>query len=518
VTTGAERLIATSVRNGVDVCFTNPGTTEMSIVAALDTVPGMRAVLGLFEGVVTGAADGYGRIKGTPACTLLHLGPGLANGIANLHNARRANTPIVSIVGDHATWHLAADSPITTDIATVASPASPWVRHVATPADMAADTASAIAAALTGPGQVATLVVPADCQWGEAPDGDLPEAVPPSREAAPDDLVAAAAKALAGGESTVLFVGGPALDARGLRTIERIRVATGCKVFGEVFSARTERGRDVPWFRTLPYFPERAVEALAGTQAMVVVGAPVPVAFFGYPGMDRSEIAPPECEVLTLADAAADVTTSLEALADAVGAAATVTLDERAPVEVPTGQGLSPKTIGQAVVALMPEHAIVVEEATTGGVGYTLKAPSAPPHTSLAITGGAIGFGLPCALGAAVAAPDRRVISLQSDGAAMYTSSALWSMAREGVDVTVVLFANRKYAILQAELERAGVKEFGPIAQSLTDLHQPELDFVKLAEGQGVPAGRATTTDEFVALLQRSLATPGPFLIEAVIG
>jgi acetolactate synthase-1/2/3 large subunit len=516
--TGAERLVQAAVQNGVDVCFTNPGTTEMPLVAALDTVPGMRAVLGLFEGVVTGAADGYGRIAGRPALTLLHLGPGLANGIANLHNARRARTPIVNVVGEHATWHVPADSPITSDIAAIAAPASPWVHTVARAADMAADTAAAITAALAPPGRVATLITPADCQWDDAPSDDLPKVVRPEPPQPSDEAVSTAAVALRRADAAVLFVGGPALDARGLRAIERIRTATGCRVYTEVFSARIERGRDVPWFRSLPYFPEKATEALAGAEVLVRAGTPEPVSFFAGPEMERSSVVPPGCEVQTLAEPHEDVVGALEAVADLVGAAATVTVSERRPVEVPSGAELTPQTIGQAVVALMPEHAIVVDEGNTSGFGYAVKAPSAAPHTALALTGGAIGFGLPSALGAAIAAPDRRVISLQSDGSAMYTNTALWTMAREGVDVTVVLFANRRYAILRAELARAGVKEPGPVATSLVDLSGPVIDFAALAQGMGVPAATVSTTGDFVAAFQRSVATPGPFLIEAVIG
>jgi acetolactate synthase-1/2/3 large subunit len=517
VPNGAERLVETAVANGVDVCFTNPGTTEMPLVAALDAVPGIRGVLGLFEGVVTGAADGYGRIAGTPALTLLHLGAGLGNGIANLHNARRARSPIVNLVGDHATWHVAADSPLTSDIVSLASPVSGWVGTVASPGAMAADSAAAIEAALQSPGQIATLIVPVDCQWGDAADAPTPTITTNAPRLASHDAVVASAKALGHEKGSVLFIGGHALRERGLRAVERIRAATGCRVFSEMFSARVERGRHLPWFRTLPYFPERALEALEGTEALVMAGTPAPVTFFATAAMDRSELTPPGCELVTLADPHADVEGSLEALADELGAAPEPVIDERSAPAPPTGDALTPETIGQAVVALMPEHAIVIEEATTGGFGYTIKAPSGLSHTSLGLTGGAIGMGLPLALGAAVAAPDRQVIALQADGSAMYTSQALWSMAREGAKVTVVIYANREYAILRAELARAGVREPGPVATSLTDLSNPAIDFVALAQSMGVPGSRATTGDEFVAQLEHSLAGEGPSLVEAVI-
>ena len=165
---GAESLVRTLVAGGVDVCFSNPGTSEMHFVAALDRVEGMRCVLGLFEGVVTGAADGYFRMKGTPASTLLHLGPGLANGLANLHNAKKANSGIVNIVGQHATHHIGYNAPLTSDIEGLARPMSAWVRTSPDAKSVSADGAAAIAAARSAPPQIATLILPADTAWNEA--------------------------------------------------------------------------------------------------------------------------------------------------------------------------------------------------------------------------------------------------------------------------------------------------------------------------------------------------------------
>ncbi|MFD1120798.1 thiamine pyrophosphate-binding protein, partial [Sphaerisporangium aureirubrum] len=164
---GAQSLIRTLADAGVDVCFANPGTSEMHFVAALDTVPEMHGVLGLFEGVVTGAADGYARVAGRPAAALLHLGPGLGNGLANLHNARRARTPVVVVVGDHATYHKKYDAPLESDIEAVAGSLNGWVRRCAATGDVGADAAAAVAAAMDAPGRVATLVLPADLSWGE---------------------------------------------------------------------------------------------------------------------------------------------------------------------------------------------------------------------------------------------------------------------------------------------------------------------------------------------------------------
>lgn len=512
--TGAQRMIETAVANGVDVCFTNPGTTEMPLVAALDRTPAMRSILGLFEGVVTGAADGYGRVTDNPALTLLHLGAGYGNGVANLHNARRAHSPVVNLVGDHATWLVVHDPPLASDIAGLATPGSAWVRTVATAADMAGDTAATIATARTRPGNIATLVVPVDCQWDDAP-GPAVSVSAPAPTVPSADAVVAAAKALAAGDGRVLLVGGRALRARGLRAAERIRQHTGCRLYCENFAARVERAPDLPVARSLPYFAEMAVDALADVTQMVTAGTGAPVAFFAMPQLGgRPQLTPEGCEVLALTGATDDVEAALEALADELGAPAAIMLDERTTPTAPDGGELTPATVAQAVAALLPEQAIVVEEANTSGINFVMQAPSAAPHWGLQLTGGAIGMGLPLALGAAIAAPDRRVVALQADGSAMYTLPALWSMAREGADVTIVLYSNRRYAILELELLRAGITDPGPVARSLTSLADPDIDFVAIARGMGVDATRVSDNTELVAALARSLATPGPSLVE----
>ena len=515
MTSGAERLIAAALASEVDVCFANPGTTELPLVAALDTVPGVRSVLGLFEGVCTGAADGYARISGRPALTLLHLGPGFANGIANLHNARRARTPVVNLIGDHATWHVAADAPLASDIPSLASPVSGWVRTSSTAAGLADDVADAIAAARTPPGQVATLIIPVDCQWDDAPEAPVAPRASAAPGAVSSDAVDLAAKAAAAGSSTVLYVGGSALRARGLRAVTRIQAATGCRVYAETFAATADRGRNVPWLRSLPYFPERALEALDGAQTMVTAGALPPVSFFAVRGVP-SVLIPEGCALVELAAPGDDTVTALEAVADSLGADRDVALEGRPMLDVPSGGALTADGVGRAVAALLPDDAIVIDEAATSGLGFTMVAPSAAPHTTLALTGGAIGTGLPLAVGAAVAAPGRRVVALQADGSGMYTLQALWTMARESLDVTVIVFSNRRYAILGVELVRAGIDP-GPVAGSLTDLSHPDLDWTSLAKGMGVPASRATTTDELVTHLRASLQTAGPTLIEAVV-
>ena len=513
-TNGAQALIRTLVGAGVDVCFTNPGTSEMHFVAALDTVPEMRGVLGLFEGVVTGAADGYARMAGKPAATLLHLGPGLGNGLANLHNARKARTPIVNVVGDHATYHKQYDAQLESDIETVARNVSSFVRWSTSPADVGRDAAEAVAAASGPPGEVATLVLPADVSWS---DGGVPAPpVAPTAPAAPDaDAVEAVAKLLRSGEPVGIFLGGGALRERGLVAASRVAVATGARLLCETFPARHERGAGIPDVGRLAYLAEFASMQLDGLRHLVVVDAKAPVSFFAYPGK-ASWLVPEGCEVHELANGSHDVAAALEALAEVVGAPADGADRRDADVpDLPTGE-LTAEAVAKAVGALMPEGAIVSDEANTSGLFTPGFSAGSPRHDWLCLTGGAIGQGLPVATGAAVAAPGRRVINLQADGSALYTLQALWTQAREGLDVTTVIYNNRSYAVLNMELSRVGA-EAGPKARDLLDLRRPDIDFVALSQGLGVPATRATTGEEFVDQLRRSLAEPGPSVIEAMV-
>lgn len=514
---GAESLMRTASDLGVDVCFANPGTTELQLVAALDVVPGMRSVLGLFEGVCTGAADGYGRMTGSPALTLLHLGPGFANGIANLHNARRAGTPIVNLIGDHASWHRAFDAPLSSDIVSLATPVSAWLRTATSAKTLAHDTAAAIQASLAPPGQIATLIVPQDCAWDPA-DATPGPILRPRPAAVSDRALAAATDAVRMGAGCALFLGGPALTAPALRAADRVARHHGCRVLQETFASRVEQGRGIPAIPTLPYFPEQAIEALSGVERLVLVGARDPVAFFGYPDVP-SRLAPENCTRIELARTDEDCEGALEALAGAAaseGAAASGAPGDPEPPDPPSG-ALDVETLGRALASVQPEGAILVNEGATSGFGFGVHAPAAAPHTMLGLTGGAIGQGLPTAVGAAVACPERRVIALQADGSGMYTLQALWTAARESLDLVALICANRSYRILQVELARAGIAEPGQQARRLTDLGRPNLDWVSLARGLGVPGSRAESADALVAELERALATPGPSLIEAVL-
>jgi acetolactate synthase I/II/III large subunit len=510
---GARSLLATLVGAGVDVCFANPGTSEMHFVAALDDVPDMRGVLTLFEGVATGAADGYARVAGRPAATLLHLGPGLGNGLANLHNARRARTPVVNIVGDHATYHARYDAPLESDIASIARAVSGWYRVTARSDDVAADAADAVAAACGPPGCVATLVLPADSSWNEAVGGPCPPRALPLRANVPGESVEGVAKALRSGERAALLLGGSSLRARGLLAASRVATTAGAALLGETFPAYLERGAGIPAVERLGYLAEFAQAQLDGVRHLVLVDAKSPVSFFAYPGKP-SDLVPPGCTVHNLARPGEDAAGALEALAEALGAAA----GSAAPAaagrpERPTGP-LTLESLAAAVGAVLPEDAVVVDEGNTSGLFVSGATAGAPRHDWMTLTGGAIGIGLPAATGAAVAAPDRPVLCLQADGSAMYTLQALWTQAREGLNVTTVVLANRSYAILNLELQRVGADAGGPRARRLLDLTEPDLDFVALARGMGVPARRAGTAEELAAAMEEGFAEPGPSLIE----
>ena len=511
---GAQALIRTLVDAGVDVCFMNPGTSEMHFVAALDDVPEMRGVLALFEGVATGAADGYGRMAGRPAAVLLHLGPGLGNGLANLHNARKAHTPIVNIVGDHATYHKQFDAQLESDIPTVARNVSTWIRSSSSPQRCATDAVDAVHAALGPPGQVSTLILPADVSWTDGAEV-APRRDRPRRPTVSESTVSAVAAALTSGEPAALLVGGAACRERALVAASRISAHTGSKVLCETFPARLERGVGVPAVQRLAYLAEQATQQLDGLHHLVLVGAKSPVSFFAYPGCS-SDLVPDGCHLHQLAGPADDAAAALEAVADAVGAPTDGAMmpSERRPA-LPTGP-LTPRSIADVLGHLLPEGAIVSDEGNTLGVYAASATAGAPRHDWLCLTGGAIGQGLPVAVGAAVACPGRRVIALQADGSALYTPQAWWTMARERLDVTTLLLNNQSYGVLNMELDRVGATG-GPRAKAMLDLSDPELDFVAIASGLGIRATRARTAEELAEQLAASLSTPGPAVVDCVV-
>lgn len=508
---GAQAMISTLVDGGVDVCFANPGTSEMHFVAALDTVAGMRGVLTLFEGVATGAADGYARIAGRPAVVLLHLGPGLGNGLANLHNARRARVPMVVVVGDHATYHKKYDAPLESDIDALAGTVSGWLHRTMDTADVGVDAAEAISASLVG-SQISTLILPADVSWS---DGAIPAASVSDQPASAGVDVGAVRTALESGEPTVILIGADATGWSGLAAVARIGAATGARWFCETFPARLERGAGVPAVERLAYFAEVAAAQLDGAKHLVLAGAQSPVSFFAYPGMP-SDLVPAGCEVHVLAEHGG-AAYALNALADEVASGTAAPVVAASRPQLPSG----PLTSGAAanvIGALLPERAIVVDESNTSGVLLAAATAGAPAHDWLTLTGGAIGHGIPASVGAAVAAPDRPVLCLESDGSAMYTISGLWTQARENLDVTTIIYNNGAYNILRIELQRMGAGSTpGPKALILLDLSSPTMDFVKIAEGMGVSARRVNTTEGLADALRLAFTEPGPHLIDTVV-
>lgn len=514
---GAQALMKTLVQGGVEVCFTNPGTSEMHFVAALDSAPQMRAVLCLFEGVATGAADGYGRMAGKPAATLLHLGCGLGNGLANLHNARKGKVPVLNIVGDHATSHVPYDAQLQSDIETVARNVSPqFVRTSQSTQALCRDAAQALAVAKGPPGQVATLILPADVSWGE---GGTPE--PPSATAAPscahDDRVKTLAASIRTGGRTAMLLGGSGLREEALWIAARIAAHSGVKLFSETFPTRLERGAGLPAVERIAYLAEMAAVQLKGVERLILVDAKAPVSFFAYPGK-RSDLTPEGCAVETLAAPDQDAVGSLKKLAIALGAD-----NAQAPSApalrppAPRGRRLTAEKVCKAVGQLLPQDAILIDEAITSGLMLAHYTAGAPRHDLLTLTGGAIGQGLPNAIGAAIACPERPVLALIGDGSSMYTIQALWTLAREGLNVTAVIFNNAAYSVLNVELERVGAERIGPKARAQLDLGGAGLDFAKIAEGMGVTAVRVEETDAFCRALAQALATPGPHLIDAVV-
>jgi acetolactate synthase-1/2/3 large subunit len=513
---GAESLVKTLVASGIEVCFANPGTSEIHFVAALDKINGMRAILCLFEGVVTGAADGYGRMSEKPACTLLHLGPGLANGLANLHNARRAATPIVNVVGDHASYHSRYDAPLASDLAGFARPVSGWIQSSPSALTVAADTARAVQASLESPGQIATLILPADTAWSKA-DRPAPALPRPQVVAADAGAVDQAAKALKTGKKTVILIRGSALKERGLSMAGRISAGTGARIVCDTLAPRIQRGAGRVVVERIPYLAEEIVAFLEGVEQLILVGAKPPVTFFAYPGKP-SWPTPEGCEIMVLSHAHEDGIAALEALADALNApAAPANVAALTTPPVPQSGKLDPRAVMQMIAHYLPENAVIADEAITSGLPYFHCTATAAPHDYLNLSGGAIGGMAPVGTGAAVAFPDRKVICLEGDGSAMYTLQALWTQARERLDVTTVIYANRSYAILHLELARVGINNPGLAARSLFDLRDPTLDWVRLAEGMGVEAARAETTERFADLFGSAMKARGPRLIEAVV-
>lgn len=508
---GAESLVATLVDRGVDICFANPGTSEMHFLAALEN-PRMRSVLCLFEGVATGAADGWCRMRDTPASTLLHLGPGLANGLANIHNAKRASSGMVNIVGEHSTAHLKYDAPLTSDIDGLARPLSHWVRRADRAASVAGDAAAAVDYAGGHPGRIATLILPGDTSWRDAGEPVIPPVVK-ARPNAPDPKrVEHVARVLRSGEPALLILAGKAARGRALELAGKVAGAGGCRLGTQFFTARLERGAGRTPVERIPYSVAPALKFLQGFRHLITVETTEPVAFFSYP--DKPSLLKAEgTSVHPLVEADEDSAAGLEMLLDALGGGGGPLVQRRVETPAPSGT-LGPVSIAHALAAAIPEGCIVVDESLTTGretIGYTM---GAAPHDFINNMGGSIGYSTPVATGAALACPDRRVFCMVGDGSAMYTIQSLWTQARESLDVTTIVFANNSYAILKAEYANMGAGTPGERALSMIDIDRPRIDWVAMAKSMGVPAQAVDTAEDLHAAMVRSVAEPGPKLIE----
>jgi len=513
---GATALIETLADCGVELCIANPGTSEMHLVQALDRVPQMKSVLALFEGVCTGAADGYARMKGKPAATLLHLGPGMANGIANLHNARRAGSPMINIIGNHPNYHIGFDAPLTSDIDTLARNFSGWIKSCSTAETLAQDGADAYTSTLRqnpgSVGQIATLIMGADAAWGKSSGKVAPNAIP-TRSNIAESVVAATAKLLQKGGNNILLLEHHAATAAALETASRIASKTGCRLMTGTFPARVDGGPGHVAVPRLPYFPEQILQTLQGVDNLILVGGQIPASFFAYQGIP-GQLIPPGCTVSRLTHIEEDAIDALLRLAERTGAEASpVSYFDKKEIGKPTG-ALNTKTIIQAVASTLPEEVIVCTDSGGGNAAHPYCQNTAP-NSWLSLTGGAIGQGGPCATGAALACPDRPVLAMLGDGGADYTNQSFWTQAREGLNVTTVIFANHSYNILNVEYGRLGVTEVGDIAASLFDIGNPRINWVDMARSFGVPGARADTAEELTRLLEQSYQTPGPFLIQA---
>ncbi|HEU0043966.1 acetolactate synthase large subunit [Sphingomonas sp.] len=510
---GAEHLVETLTDQGVEVCFANPGTSEMHFLAALEN-PRIKPVLCLFEGVATGAADGWYRMKDAPAATLLHLGPGLSNGLANIHNARRASSGMVNVVGEHSSSHLKYDAPLTSDIEGLARPLSHWVRRIDGAASVATDVAAGVAKASEHPGRIATLILPGDASWQDA--GEIVRLPKPSRtRRAPDrQRVEQVAKVLRSGEPALIILANKATRGEALSLAGQVAGKAGARLGSQFFTARMERGAGRTPLERIPYSVAPALAFLKPFKHLITVETTEPVAFFSYPDQP-SLLKAPGTQVHALAEADEDSAAALAMLLDLLGPAGGAALvQQRVETPVPTGP-LNPISIAHALAAAIPEGAIIVDESLTTGretMGYTA---GARPHDLINNMGGSIGYSPPVATGAALACPDRRTICMTGDGSAMYTIQALWTQAREGLPITTIIFANNSYAILKAEFSNMGAGSApGPRALSMIDLDRPKIDWPAMAKSMGVPAVSVETAEDFHKQLVNSLRADGPVLIE----
>ena len=513
---GSQALFKTLLDSGIDVCFANPGTSEMQLVYEMGTTDGFRPVLCLQENVVTGAADGYYRIVGKPAFAMLHLGVGVANGLCSMHNARKAGSGMVALCGAGADYHH-HDVEITflRPIADLATPVADWVRTSKSADDLAVAGSEAVQVARTG--KVATLITPANHHWELTPI-EVKAQEPTSPPAVSDETIDKAVELLKNGKSTAVMLGGLAV-AEGQEIAGKIAVASGAKLLCETMCAKLPRGAGSVVVTQIPYIPEMARTVLAEFEQVIMVGGRRPMASLAYEGASLSKV-PESCEMHYLVTDELDVLGALDSLCAKLGAGDITDVDRyeaAADTADPTGE-LSPEAVAQCLTMLIPENAIVSDESATMGMQMFSMTQNAKPHDWLmSPNGGGIGHGLPVALGAAVAGNGRKVLALQADGCGMYTPQALWSIARENLNVTIVILKNDRYGILEVELARVRESAANDKMMSMLEIDKPSIDWVQIAGGMGIPATSATTAEEFYQQLSEAMAHKGPRLVEAVV-
>lgn len=515
---GAEALVATLEACGVTACFANPGTTELEIVAALDRSAGIRSVPVLFEGVAVGAADGFGRMSGIPGAALLHTGAGFPNGLSAVLNAAKASSPSIAIVGDHPLaireWNHVIASGV--DIERVAAPYAKWVRRSRL-TTVGQDAADAFAAACSAPGGPATLVVPSDVAWSAGAEPGRPSAAQKPSPVSAEAVLQAAYALRLPGEAALVLHGEATVDPAALRAAADIAATTGCRVMAR--ASRIVRGPDFLPVEFLPYSPMLAIEALKGIRHLVLVGAHPPIMPWTYPDRSAPMMADPECRIWTLARPEENVVDALTTLAAEIGGDRSRAAPQPAPgmAPVPASGTVTPDALAQSIAALIPENAIVIDESVTTGRSFYQVSAASRPHDWLRNLGGALGYGQPVAIGSAIACPDRKVIVLQGDGAAMYTPQSLWTIAHEGLNVLVVIFANRSYEVLRVDMRLRHQNVDGAVNHALTDLGTPAIDWAGLARSLGIRSARLDSMQAFNEAFAREAQTAEPALLEVIV-
>lgn len=512
--TGAQALVSTLANNGVTHCFANPGTSEMHLVQALDKEPRIKSVLCLFEGVATGAADGFARISGTPAMTLLHLGAGFGNGIANIHNAMKGHVPMINVIGDHATYHRKYDAPLTCDLETLVKPHSSHIGIVDSALIGGEIAASAFEAATNHPNSPVSIILPADSAWNEG-GIDGPKISLKSPSLVENSKIDEAIELIKNANKPVILVGGKTLgDEKALELFSRFKAAN-IRIMVDTFPAKLRRGGGLFEPDRMQYFGEMALDDLKNTDLMVIAGTQIPVAFFAYPNKP-SILVPENCQTFELAARYEDSFEALSRIADALDLHIAPPKRELKTMPAPEG-ALNPFSCAQSLARHMPHNAIISDDAVTAGLPLYLATSNAKAHDWLFLTGGAIGQGLPVAIGAQMADLKRKTIALSGDGAGMYCIQSLWTMAREKLPIVTIIFANRSYRILNIEMARTEAGAMGETAKQMLSLESPALDYVKIAEGMGIMAKSVSDAKIFDEVLKEAIEANVPYLIEAIV-